>query len=269
MTRQGFTLIEMVIVVALIGVVMAIVLPYLMPAILFSRLEGAARHLAGFGKGAMAYSTLMRKPITVKIDLDKQTYWAEELVEKEDESLFDEDPEALAGKAAEDGGDMSSFGSAEQFMDLMGRSDPENVDPDQMTAGAEMLRERFERFARTQMEARAKRVENKGILDEIGPLFEEEFTLDDEEEEYEPVKDPLLEKTMLPQGVEIEGVDVGSESNSSGLVEFELSPVGFSEFITFYVKGEDGEYFTVTWDPVTGGTRLEEGKQEPEEAPIL
>ncbi|NIA15837.1 MAG: hypothetical protein GWP08_17375, partial [Nitrospiraceae bacterium] len=50
----------------------------------------------------------------------------------------------------------------------------------------------------------------------------------------------------------------------SGEVEIELSPVGLSEPVTFYLKNEDDDYFTIEWDAITGGARVESGKHAPE-----
>ena len=112
-----------------------------------------------------------------------------------------------------------------------------------------------------QLMSQARQVENEGILDEIGPLFDKPFALEDEEETEEELMEPLLERTALPEGVVIESVHVGSESFSSGEADVELSPLGLDESVVIYVKNEDDEYFTITWDPITGGARIDEGKK--------
>ena len=248
---EGFTLVEMMVVITLIGVIAAVTMPQLIPIMAFGRLEGSVRHLSGFGLSAMARSCLMREVITVKFDLKKQEYWAVR-INTVSSSIFDED---------EDDGGMDD----DEFLNLLGSA--EEPDEQDVAAGAGLVRDRFEQFVRIQMMARAQQVDHSGILDEIGPLFEgEEFTLDDTEEEEEEIFDPLLERTQLPEGVEIELVRIGSSNNSSGLVEVELSPLGLYEPVVFHVKNEDGDYLTVSWDPITGSTHIEEGKQSPWEA---
>lgn len=244
---RGFTLIEMVVVISIIGLISAVMLPQLMPALVHGRHEGAARHLAGYGMSAMAHCVLMRETITVKFDLKKQQYWATRM-EEASSSIFDEEGDAEE-KDTEFGEDL----------DLMHTS--EDMTEEDMASQAGLLRERFKEFARMQLMSQARQVESGGILDDIGPLFDKPFSLDDEEETEEEIMDPLLERTALPEGVVIESVHIGSSSHSSGEVEVELSPLGLYEFVVIYVKNEDGEYFTVIWDPITGGARIKEGKE--------
>ena len=267
----GFTLIEMVVVVLLIGIVMAVALPQLMPAIVLSRGEGAARHLAGFGRAAMAQSSLMRENITVKFNLDEQTYWAERLVREDKEEFFKNQEEGKEGSQDKKSGNgksgyMDLMGSSglrqKQFGSTMGKADDPAAAEDE---AARMMRDRIERYVRMQTETRARKLDKGSLFEEMTPLFEKKFDLEDSESYIEEIKEPLLERTALPQGVVIELVRVGSTDYRSGDVEIELSSLGLFEAILFYVKSEDEDYFTVAWDPLTGTVRFERGKKEEED----
>lgn len=244
----GFTLVELVVVIALIGIISAITFPQLLPVIAFSKLEGSARHLAGFGRSAVAYSTLMREPITVKFDLNEQEYWAVHQFGKIS-SLFDDDEEDLEER----------MGPADMLDMLANDEMPDEADL--LTSGADLLRERFEHFARVRMEALSSNVKREGILDEIGPLFDEEFTLDDDEEDRE-IYDPVLMRTSLPAEVVIESIQVGDTHYAKGTVDVEFSPLGLYTPVVFHLRSEADEYYTVAWDPITGSAHLEEGKED-------
>ena len=271
---DGFTLVEMLLVMAVIALMATIALPQLMPSILLSRLDGAARHVAGYGRAAMAQATLMRETIIVKLDLTNQEYWAVRRVEKA-ASIFDEDPKGKKSKTATDkkkkrrdtsrkqtGG---NDGRNDDFLNLLGygRSEKDGATSDEgaMTE-ADMMRKQFDRFVQTQMLARSKQVKRGGILDEIGPLFDKKFSLEDEKETEEEVTDPLLSRTSLPDGVVIESVHVGGASHTKGEVAIEITALGLSDQVTFYLKGEDESYYTVVWDPITGNVHIEKGKKD-------
>jgi prepilin-type N-terminal cleavage/methylation domain-containing protein len=269
---SGFTLLEMVVVAALIGLVMAVALPQLMPVIVFSRGEGAARHLAGFGRTAMAQASLMREDITVKFDLDEQTYWSERVVREEEEEFF-KDKE----KGKDGGGSKKGSKGKSNYMDLMGSSGLRKAQfGGTMGSGADeaaaeeaeaamLLHERFERYIRRQAEARARKLDKGSLFEDMTPLFEKDFDLEDTESYIEEIKEPLLRRTQLPEGVEIELVRVGSTDYRSGDVEINLSSLGLFEPILFHVKNEDEDYFTVAWDPLTGTARFELGKKDDED----
>ncbi len=262
--EAGFTLVELVIVITLIGVIVAIAGPQLMPAIVLSRLEGTARHIAGYGRSVMAQAGLTRDTLTVRIDLDKQEYWTEHHVKKK-HSIFDDDKKDKEGGAQGEGDKNSLKGltDSNQFLDLLNRED--DLKPEEegnLLEGANMLRQEFDRFARMQMLARARTVKREGILDEIGPLFEKKFSLDDEEDEIVELEDPLLSRTVMPEGIVIESVHVGSTSQSKGTVDIEVTPLGLDQPVVLYVKGEEGDYYTVVWDPISMNARAEQGKKD-------
>lgn len=250
---RGFTLIEMVVVISIIGLISAVMLPQLIPALVQGQLEGAARHLAGYGMSAMAHCTLMREAITVKFDLKKQQYWAIRMVQ-ESASIFDEDEEEAEEEKSKE---EDSLGAGD--LDLMHTED-EEISEEDMMARADRFRQQFVEFTRMRLMAQAQHVDTGGILDEIGPLFDEPFSLEDEEETEEEILDPLLERTALPEGVVIDAVYVGSSRSAGGEVDVELSPLGLYEHVVIYIKNEEDEYYTVIWDPITGGGRIQEGK---------
>lgn len=252
---RGFTLVEMVVVIALIGLLAGIAMPQLMPALVFSRLEGAARHLAGFGRSAVAQASLMRETLRIQVDFDAKQYWIERLAAKTG-SLFDE--------KKKDGDEKADAVPAEDILDLMHRTDEPSEE--EVAASVDLMRDRFEQFVRAQLASRAKQVEHEGILDEIGPLFDKPFSLDNEDDAWEEVKEPLLERTQLPDGVVLESLWVGGKEHSGGQVEIELTALGLAEPVVFHLTNEDGDYFTVTWDAITGVTRIERGKKPPEQA---
>lgn len=266
-SRAGFTLIEMMAVVLIIALVCAIAIPQLLPAIAVSQFEGAARHLAGYGRAAISRAILIGEPLTVSFDLDKQEYWAVRQVAAEDD--FFEEEEEKEGEQAEEtakrqqqarnqlfGGDE---GDGAPSMDLL---NPASLEGEPRDPARDPNRRRFEQFVRLQLEARASRCEKEGILSEIGPLFDKPFSLEREEDQYQEVMEPLLERSQMPEGVRIDSVKIGSTTHSSGTAEVELTSLGLMEAVVIYVEGEDGDYYTVVWDPITSNAQIEPGRKE-------
>lgn len=253
----GFTLLEMVVVVAIIGMMVAIAMPQLLPAISASNLEGAARHLAAYGQAAVAEAALGREVVTAKFDLGKGEYWVEHIVVKKNSLFEEEDEENQDGEA--------TGGGPDNFMDVILNAGGEESkqDPEEVRKSVDALSEQFEQLVRSRLERRARLVEHEGMLAEIDPMAEvRDFSLDEEEEEVEEIAGSLLERTVFPEGVEIESMEVDGQQHSSGEVSVEIEPLGLAQPVTFYLTNEDKDYFTVTWDAIAGSV-VERGKQEP------
>jgi len=264
---SGFTLLEMMTVVLIVALVCAVALPQLMPAIVVSEFEGASRHLAGFGRAAISRAILIGEPLTINFDLDKQEYWAVRQVLAEDD-FFEEDEAKEEEKAAETAERLKKvqsklFGDSSEdaapYMDLL---NPASLEGEVRDPSRDPNRRKFEQFVRLQLEARASRCEKEGILSEIGPLFDKPFSLESEEDQYQEVMEPLLERTRMPEGVKIDSVKIGSTTHSSGTAEVELTSLGLMEAVVIYVEAEDGDYYTVVWDPITSNAQIEPGKKE-------
>jgi prepilin-type N-terminal cleavage/methylation domain-containing protein len=253
-SNSGFTLIELVIVSGLILLIMGLAVPALLPAFAFSELEGSARHVSNFGRSAAAYAGFSGEYIIVKIDLDASEYWAIELID-EPPTLFEEtepetemdEQEALAALVASQSENSGAGGVVSEE--------------------ALLMEQRFERFFRRTLEAQAKNVKHEGSLfADVGPLFEDEFSLRDEDEDTDrEINDVLMLRTTLPEGVIFESIMIGNERHTTGIVEIEVSPLGLTDTVTFYIlRGED-QYYTVVWDPITGSSRMSRGKIESED----
>lgn len=255
----GFTLMELIVVIALISIIMAVAMPQLLPVIAFSSHEGAARRIAGFGRSAISEAALMHDRMTIWVNLDEpQEYWCErwpEAVEGEGEE------EGMGAEEEEPLGRMELYILAQSAMardkddfDTDFEADSELVDKQ----SAAMSRQ-FERMARRALVARAERVvhDRESLFEDVN-IFEDPFTLEVEEKEPEPeeVLDPLLQRTRLPQGIFIGSLRVGEEEHFSGLVEIDVTPLGLEEPVVFLIQSDDGDSFIVEWDPITGGTRL-------------
>ena len=75
------------------------------------------------------------------------------------------------------------------------------------------------------------------------------------------MQDALLDHGYLPDEILIESVLLGGEEISEGTVDVEVTPIGLSQSVSFFLKGPKGEYYTVEWDPITGGAHLARGKE--------
>lgn len=243
--RRGFTLLELMLVVAIIGLMLSLAAPQLWGALAGQNLEGTARHLGNYGRALMAQSSLLGEPLILKIDFKKQEYWTIRPQQQLDDDFFEE----------------GAKGAAEPATDLFApSSDPTQED---MDAKIVAMRQRMDQLARLNLDARARNVPQEGMLDEIGPLFEEEFSLRKKEEgDPQEYKTGLINHTWLPEEIQIESVMYGTSKKTvnAGIAEVEVLPLGLAEKMFFYLKDEDGQYFTVVLDPITTGMRLIEGK---------
>lgn len=268
--NSGYTLIELSVVLALAGLILAIAVPQMLPSIMYGRLEGGARHLASYGKAAMAHAAMTQENLVIMVDLSpkddkRQEYWTVRVVEESDKLQDEEDRLFTGGEfddAPQTSGPENTQTFQERYLSMMEKGSSEEV-----LEQARLFQARFDRFAAASLRSRTKHVKHDGILSELEPLFEKEFTLDDEEDDKQDneVKTALLERTPLPDGVIIESVKIGNTTVSGELIEIEVTPLGLFEPVEFYLKSEDDEYFTVAWDPITGGAHLIEGKQDAEE----
>ena len=135
-----------------------------------------------------------------------------------------------------------------------------STDEEMLNRSANMRRQ-FELMVKVALEAQAKAVPKEGILDEIGPLFDKEFTLDidDEDDNREEIKTDLLSRAILPRDIRVERVSVGGQESTTGIVDVELTAMGLGQTVEFTLtNGKD--YYTVVWDAITGGARISKGE---------
>ncbi len=257
----GFTLIELMVVTAIIAAVLAVALPQFLPAIMYTTHEGAARHLANFGRAAIAHVTFEKEAITVKVDLDAQQYWAERLPEppeeeanelhqgmQEDRKLPEDDRELfrMAQDALENpqGGRGNDQGSAV------------------LDEQRDRMAEQFDERARQTLTARASRIKQDERFEARDPAASvfSSMTADDAPEP-EAVDSPLLGRTTVPEEVRLVRVAVAGKHYEEGVAEIELSPLGLAAEAKFWLMNEDGEMLVVRWDPVTGRASVHEGSE--------
>ena len=259
----GYTLVELAVVMFLVGLILSVTLPKLVPVIAFSELQGSARRLANYGRGVVAEAALERGTITVYFDLDAQEYYSVRLVYPEGEAGFEGETDQWGLLS-----DSGAFNSPD-FMDNLrasrdgGKGMLDGMDGFDDGAANAQLASRFDKMAWRITEERARNViPDESFLDEIGPLFEEEFTLEETEPEEVELTDVILERTRLPETISIEAVVIEGMEYSSGLIDVEVSPLGLLDLVGIYLVNDNEEYYTVSWDPVTGYAKFESGRKD-------
>ena len=250
MRANGFTLIELIVVIAIMAMIMAIALPNLAPMIAFSGHDGAARRLANYGESVNQFVALRRAPATVKIDLEEQMYWTEILPAPDpSESEMDLDDEDALIR-------VDNREVFEKMQSGMGTGDSgdESTKTEQYSRS---LRHELDLRARRMLVALAEQVdmETEGLLDSVGPLFEDDFSLENTvgQDAPEEVRFPELARTRLPDGVTIDSVTIGEAVFTRGVVEIKLTALGLDAIVQFEVVNDEGDTLRVSWDPITGG----------------
>ncbi|MDZ4859479.1 MAG: prepilin-type N-terminal cleavage/methylation domain-containing protein [Candidatus Hydrogenedentes bacterium] len=255
--RDGYTLLELMFVVFVIALVLAVAMPQLMPAFLFSQHEGAARRLANYGRSAVAYSAMNREPITVRFDLANGEYWC---LRWNPEDLGADDGSVTGDFFGDDDDEKARTTGKEAEMDiheLMAIGTPEEIEQQSI----EVMHE-LELAFRRSLETQAKNVPRDSILGEFDPLFEAKFSLEtDDEQEREEISDSLLDHGRIPEDIRLESILLAGEEIYEGIVDVEVTPLGLNQSVSFFIKGPREQYYTVVWDPITGGAHLTQGKE--------
>ena len=267
---EGYTLVELMFVVFIIALMLSIAMPRLMPAMLSSQLEGAARHLANYGRSAIAYSALNHEPITVRFDLAKREYYC--LKWSEDDLAINSGMESAGlssikgkegiglSKDPDKTADGLSTGQASEMtiQDIIATGTAEDLEAQRDEVQFE-LDNAFQRS----LIAQARNVPHEDLQGKVDPLFEKDFslTVEGKEEQRDEIQDSLLEHGYLPDEIAIESILLGNEEITEGTVDVEVTPIGLSQSVSFFLKGPKDEYYTVQWDPITGGAHLMRGKE--------
>ncbi|MCX8063810.1 MAG: prepilin-type N-terminal cleavage/methylation domain-containing protein [Candidatus Hydrogenedentes bacterium] len=261
---KGFTLLELGIVIFIISLMATIAVPYLYPLFTTSQLEAEARKLANFGRVVMATSAIMGDEFYVEIDLDRQRYFCLRLtyprnVEGEVDLLAKLEELLSSGVTPEEVTNLLASGLNQGTQSNMSNSS-QNQGFDTQSL-SQQVNDMFENVMRKKLMDQAKNVKHKdSLLDEVGSLFDEDdVNLFGVEPVVEEVNDPGLSPVSIPEEVWIESVFVGGKKFSRGLVEISVSSLGLTEVVSFYLRNSEGEYYTVVWDPSTGGAYILEG----------
>jgi hypothetical protein len=237
------------------GGVIALAAPHFLPTILYSTHEGAARHLANFGRAAAAEAALARERLFVRIDLDQQEYWCERMPPPEEEAplhaaLADDD------HLPDDDGELEAMAQAEldKRDEGAGTDDGDKVLEEQSTRMAE----ESNTLARRTLVAQAGRVRHDervlphSARERLHPSLADQ--LRERETVPEELSGPLLGRTRLPDEVRIEWIKVGGVEQKHGVATVEFSAAGLDVDAQFLLTNQEGHAFLVTWDPIAGMT---------------
>jgi prepilin-type N-terminal cleavage/methylation domain-containing protein len=258
--RAGFTLIELVVVVAIMAAVLGLAAPKLLPVLMYSTHEGAARRLANYGTAAIAEAALQRETLVFKFDFDAQQYWVEKLPEPLDEEELEQKREdAEDARLPEDDEELERMARDEMGKELPQSGKRSEAGSKVLDEQAKRMMEKSRKRDRKLLGARADRVKQD---DEVLPDSQREDNQrsDDSGDEEKPKESRslLLSRMTLPEEVQLVLVDIGGEEIKKGMVELEITPAGLDVEVKFYLMNTEGRTFVVTWDPATGSTGFKE-----------
>jgi prepilin-type N-terminal cleavage/methylation domain-containing protein len=256
--RGGFTLIELLVVIAIMAGVIAMAAPRLLPALLYSTHEGAARRLANYGAAAIAEAALGGATLTFKFDFKTQEYWVETIPEppaEEDvlDTAFGDETKDKNGFPKDDA-EFQRIAQEELGKEVRGGKRPE--------AGLKVLDEQARRMAgasakraRGVLGARAARVkQDENALPRSQQKESMELSTLEKKTEPVEVRGTLLGRTRLPEEVTLVLASVGGQDMDKGVAEVEITPAGLEVEAKFWLMNTEGRAFVVTWDPTTGQT---------------
>lgn len=268
-SHQGYTLIELMVVILLMAMLASVAMPRLLPLITLTEHQNEARHLVGYGRAAMAHAAMAHENIIVRIDLDRQEYW----VEKQPD-VYSESEETEADLYAEDDDwipdDEGELQEASRTILKAEPQDQEYRDPEEqdkvLARQKENMQKSFTSMAQNSLFARAKRVQHdRDELFEDDDMFKRE---EEEEDEFQDdpsaraVNSSLLQSHAVIESVFLDSVQIGEEIFKKGIVEVELTPLGLSTEINFLLINEENDLLIVHWDPLTGSAWYTEAEAE-------
>jgi prepilin-type N-terminal cleavage/methylation domain-containing protein len=265
--RAGFTLFELLAVMFIIALVLAVTAPQLIPIIAYSEAEGAARHLANYGRAAMAHAAMMKDDLAIRVDLDNQelfaVHWVIPVDEEEQAKAAEDAPpdqmQLLTQYAEKEGLSQQELQAKVASGDLSGL--PEGFDPQLLN---QQLDDKFNRFHQRALMVRAKNVKHdESLLAQVDIFDKKKFKIEEEKEPVEEeITDPIIGRTRFGGSGWIESVEIDGVRTSHGTAEIQISALGLASHVRFYVVSEDGDYFTVSWDPVSGTSNFYYGLRE-------
>lgn len=249
----------MLVVIAIMGAVLAMAAPHFLPTLLYSTHEGAARHLANFGRAAIAEATLTRERIYVRIDLDHQEYWCEVIPDPPEEAPLHA---ALANDDGLPEDDQELGQLAQEELDKRAENAGTDEGDKVLDEQSRRMTEQSNLLARKALVAQAARVKHdeRVLPHSARELLHPSLATSAQQEETEPqeVRNPLISRTRLPEEIHFARVEIGGVEHKKGVATVELSPAGLDVEAKFSLVNQRGNAFTVTWDPVSGTTDVTE-----------
>jgi len=298
MNRKGFTLIELMVVALLIAMIVSVSAPRLLPMLATTTVEGECRTMMGFGRAVVAHSLFANEEVVVKFDLEAQEYWAEALpsgstarVDNYEEDQEDEEEEKYGEFDVPDDPEELRVAVLETLEHR--EMEKENADPDfvpryldtETYYGVELedqdmilekqkenMEEDFHERYRQSVIILSKKIkhndpfdyEDRDDLEDPYRLeYEDDVEVDEEGDPLggEEIKDDLIRRRKLEEPMKIESLFIDGEEIVEGIAEFIVTARGLSNDVQVTLANDEGDRYTVYWNPITGTIWFEQAEE--------